>query len=198
MAVILEKCPEDWTQQLLIRYAPGSSESENTRVTTNRSASGGIGYTEATLVKLHQNILRATQSYHRTQVQYDHLIRKVIGWEDVAKNHSNPSRIFKRTLPKVQPSPGSSRNALNNIIEVIITPKVEWFWKCRIRSPFYKVLGVILTGLTFIVLWSEMTFSITSPTLSIFALMLEYAAVSSGSYFFIEVSVVTLFHHHIM
>ena len=183
MAVILEKCPEEWTQQLLNRYAPGNENPE--RMTRGTAAVSGVGYTENTLVKLHQNILRATQAHHRTQTQFDHLIRKVINWEDVAKNYANPSKIYKRTLAKVQPAPGSSRNAMNNLVEAIVTPKVEWFWKCRIRSPFYKVLGVFLTALTFIVLWSEMTFSIVSPTLSIFALILNYAG-GTGSYFFIE------------
>src|SRR6185312_1958061 len=105
-------------------------------------------------------------AHHRTWVQWNHLITKVIDWEDVAKNSANPSRSFKRTLG---PDLSLRENIIDRVIGRIYTPTVEWYWKCRFRSPILKVLGVVLAIVTFLVIWSEMTFSIIRPNLSIFS-----------------------------
>lgn len=175
MAVILEKCPIEWKAKLFTQPESGQRSTRGLNTTEH-------SYNEATCVRLHQNIINSLQAHHRTQIQFDHLIRKVIDWEDVAKNQANPSRIFKPTLPRHLHSYGT----MESIKNVVFNPKVEWYWKCRIRSPFFKCLGAILTCFTFIVVWSEMTFSILSPPLSIFALLINVAK-DHDSFFFIEV-----------
>lgn len=175
MAVIIEKCPVEWRTKLF-------SQNETTRSNRGPTSTDHI-YNEATCVRLHQNIINSLQAHHRTQTQFDHLIKKVIDWEDVAKNQSNPSRIFKPTLPRHLHSYGQ----VESIKNAIFNPKVEWYWKCKIRSPFYQTLGFVLTCFTFIVVWSEMTFSVSSPTLSIFAILINVAK-EHDSFFFIEVS----------
>lgn len=179
MDVIVEKCPLEWKAKLF---------SQNESVQSNRGLNSTDHiYNETTCVRLHQNIINSLQAHHRTQIQFDHLIRKVIDWEDVAKNQSNPSRLFKPTLPRRDFAYGN----LSTIKNTVFNPKVEWYWKCVVRNPFYKTLGVILTCFTFIVVWSEMTFSISSPTLSIFACLVNVAK-DHDNYFLIEVSTHTI------
>lgn len=135
------------------------------------------------LVRLHQNVIRSTQAHHRTKVQWDLLIGTVVDWEDVSKNEVNPSRMFKKTFP---PGPPAT-TTLGVIKEALYTPRTEWYWKCIFRSNFYRCLGYFLAILTIMVVWSELTFSITFRTFSIYALLIEFAS-ESGSYFFIEVT----------
>ena len=183
LAVIIEKCPLEWKSKLF-------SQNESGRSNPGPSSSDHI-YNEASCVRLHQNILNCSQAHHRTQIQFDQLIRKVIDWEDVAKNHSNPSRLFKPTLPRRS----LSSNHLETIKDAVFNPKVEWYWKCKVRNPFYKTLGAILTCFSFVVVWSEMTFSVKSPTLSIFSLLINVAK-EHESFFFIEVSLSYVFRIH--
>lgn len=173
MDIILKKCPEAWKNTLLTRYQNPQDRSRGNR---------GIAYNEKALVRLHQSVIRASQAHSRTKVQWDVLIASAVDWEDVGHNEGSPSRIFKTTFPRGPPQ----KSTLGIIKEAIYTPTVEWYWKCSIRSPFYRSLGYFLTLLTFMVVWSEMTFSITHPTFSIYAMVMEYAT-QSGSYFFMEV-----------
>lgn len=175
MDIILTKCPEEWTNKLISRY----NDLENQ---DSISSSRGVSYTEADLVRLHKNILKSSQAFHRTQLQWGYLIEKVFEWEDIAKNQLNPSRIFKRTLDEQEKQP----SIVTSIKQAIYTPKVEWYWKCQIRSPLYKCLGVILAIFSFLVVWSEMTFSIINPNLSVFSLLYE-AAQKRENYIMIEI-----------
>ncbi|KAI1295474.1 G-protein coupled receptor-associated protein LMBRD2 [Halotydeus destructor] len=171
--IILEKCPPDWKNTLLNRMQSFPDRSRGNR---------GVSYNEKALVRLHQNVIRAMQAHHRTKVQWDRAIYGAVDCEDISKNQVNPSRNFKRTFPRTLPA----TNTVDAIKEALYTSRVEWYWKCIIRSPFYLCLGYFLTGLTFVVLWSELTFSITSHTFSVYALLIEFAK-KTESYFFMEI-----------
>lgn len=173
--IILSKCPDDWVNTLLNRYQNPQQENRN-------RGSGGVAYNEKTLVKLHQNVIRSSQAHHRTKVQWDVLIQTVVDWEDVSKNEVNPSRYFKKTFPPGPPA----KTTMGVMKEALYTPRTEWYWKCIIRSKYYRCLGYFLAVLTCMVVWSELTFSITFKTFSIYALLIEFAS-ESGSYFFMEV-----------
>jgi len=171
--IILTKCPEDWREKLLNRTVEVSDRSRGTR---------GIAYNEKTLVRLHQNVIRASQARHRTKAQWDVLIKNAVDCEDISKNEVNPTRTFKRTIPRILPA----TSTIGVVKEALYTPKVEWYWKCVIRNPLFKCLGYLLTALTVAVLWSEMTFSVTSSTLSIYALIIKFAK-ETESYLFMDV-----------
>lgn len=174
MDIILTKCPDDWTNKLIAKY--NNSEEQS------RASSRAVTYSEADLVRLHSNILKSTQAVNRVRLQWDYLIEQVFEWEDVAKNQLNPTRIFKHTHEE----PVKQSSIWRSVRESLYTPHVEWYWKCRIRSPLYKCIGVVLAVFSFVVVWSEMTFSITNPKLSVFALLHD-AARRRESYFVIEI-----------
>lgn len=172
MDVILDKCPLEYKLRLLQRYENELEPSRGGRT---------VAYTENDLVRLHRNILKASQFHHRTHIQWNLLIEQVISWEDVAKNQMNISHRYTKSFPATSSSTGIWRT----VCESFYTPTVEWYWKCKIRSPMFKVLGVVLALLSFIVIWSEMTFSVTSPRLSVFALLYDVCR-KSESYFLTE------------
>lgn len=169
--IVLTKCPDEWRENLINR----------TQVTDRSRGGRDTTLNEKALVRLHKNVIRAAQASHRTQVQWDVLIRKAVDFEDVAKNEINPARTFKRTIPRKLPA----TTTFDVLREALYTPKVEWYWKCVVRSPLCKCLGYLLSALTFVVLWSEMTFSVTSSTLSLYALIIEFAK-KTDSYFFMD------------
>lgn len=179
MDIILSKCPQDWANRIIVRY----SDLEEGGPTIS---SRGATYSESDLVRLHKNILKSSQAFHRTQLQWEYLMEKVLEWEDVAKNQMNPSRMFKRSIEDQNPKP----SAWASIKGKLYTPKIEWYWKCQIRSPLYKFISVILAIFSFLLVWSEMTFSITNPNLSVFSLLHE-AARRRESYYVIEILSIT-------
>ena len=169
--VILEKCPPEWAQQIRTRILDGSGY----------TAARGNAYNEKSFVRMHQTLNRAMQTHRRTHNQWDYLIKKAIEWEDVAKNELNHLPIYKSSL-----SSKESTSQLTNLIRnYIYTPKIEWYWKCVVRGPTFRVLSYVLAAFSVMVIWSEITFSIESIPLSIFALLFK----GFGShYFLIEVS----------
>lgn len=175
---ILNKCPLEWRNQMVARCG------QNPEV-SNRGFLG-TAYNEKSYIRMHKSIIRAMQYHHRTQCQWDLLIQQAIQWEDVAKNEMSPSRTYKSSI--------NNREFLSPfgkfIRDTIYTPSVEWYWKCLIRGHFYRILGYILTVFSLMVIWSEVTFSVQSVPLSIFALVMR---LTRSHYLFIEVRLLIIF-----
>ncbi|XP_054154201.1 G-protein coupled receptor-associated protein LMBRD2-like [Oppia nitens] len=169
--IIVDKCPLDWRHQMMNRLAQTSAQSV--------SYSGNT-FNEKTLTRMHKNIIQAMQTNHRTHCKWNVLITDSIECEDISKNEINVNRHFR---PTIESRP---KSALTMFIKTsIYTPRVEWYWKCCVRSPFYRLLGYCLTILSLMVIWSEMTFSIQSIPLSIFALIMDSLR-NNYNYFFVE------------
>lgn len=63
----------------------------------------------------------------------------------------------------------------------------EWYWECLLRPWFYRILAVVLSVFSVIVVWSECTFFSTTPVLSLFAVFIQLAE-KTYNYIYIEVS----------
>lgn len=63
----------------------------------------------------------------------------------------------------------------------------EWYWECLLRPWFYRILAVVLSIFSVIVVWSECTFFSTTPVLSLFAVFIQLAE-KTYNYIYIEVS----------
>ncbi|KAK2724757.1 LMBR1 domain-containing protein 2 homolog [Artemia franciscana] len=120
---------------------------------------------EKSLAKLHKQVIKAVHVYKRTETQWDTIVSKIKDFEDVAKNRDSNDRRFHSSS---QEQRGEVWNRLNS-------PKLEWYWKCMMRRHFYRALGVILTVFSVTVVWSELTFFVKEPTLSIFAAFVDAA-----------------------
>ena len=62
----------------------------------------------------------------------------------------------------------------------------EWYWKVWLKPWCLRVLAVILAILSVALIWSEVTFFIVRPRLSLFAIFL-YEAQEGYFYFYVEV-----------
>lgn len=67
----------------------------------------------------------------------------------------------------------------------------EWYWECLLRPWFYRILAVVLSVFSVIVVWSECTFFSTTPVLSLFAVFIQLAE-KTYNYIYIEVSLYLL------
>ncbi|ODM93216.1 LMBR1 domain-containing protein 2 [Orchesella cincta] len=113
------------------------------------------------LVKLHRNVKRALQAFNRTETQYERAITHAIYLEDVERSLNSGTRIFKHTFE-------TSRAFWNHLPN-----SFEWFTRCVVHSYGLKVLSLMCWGLSFMIIWSEVTFFNKSPVLSFFALLLN-------------------------
>ncbi|KAI5720618.1 hypothetical protein M8J77_009531 [Diaphorina citri] len=127
-----------------------------------------------TLVNLHSQLIKALQTYGRTNTQWGMMVQQVILLEDIEKNQGNRERLFVHTFPQDH---AKSYLAVN--------PKLEWYWRCWVEPKLMLVLGVGAGLMSLAVLWSEVTFFNKSPVLSLFAILLNRSR-DSYDYFTIE------------
>lgn len=174
--IILEKCPDDWRAHLVAKFDRAQDSKYGGR------SSSDMNYGEKSLARINANIKKATQTHHRTHCQWDLVIRKAIEAEDVARNADSPLTIFKSTLPE-----STSENAIQRVYrDVFYTPTVEWYWKCVIKTAVCRCFGYLAALISAIIVWSEMTFSVYQPTLSILA-WIRLSASYNYDYLLIEV-----------
>lgn len=120
---------------------------------------------EKALVRLHRQVIKSLQTLQRTEALWNVQVNKVLHLEDVAKNAVSLDHRFKTEFPKHRT--GFSR--------AMYSPTLEWYWECVVKAPFLKALAVITAFLSFVVVWSELTFFNREPVLSIFANVLDIA-----------------------
>lgn len=176
---IVDKCPADWKRRsnAFRRQAAASNSMYDSDPSKTRN------YDINSMINLHRRVISAVHYHRQINCRWNHMIKEVIEWEDVARNQmesqiSPSSRIFKSTLPKER-----------SIIYSIYNTKVEWYWKCLIRVWILRVVGFTMAAFSIAVVWSEIAFpiSIFSPKLSIFAYFVDYFQVAQ-KYFQLEVS----------
>eukprot|EP00102_Acyrthosiphon_pisum_P023663 XP_016660873.1 PREDICTED: LMBR1 domain-containing protein 2 homolog [Acyrthosiphon pisum] len=125
------------------------------------------------LTQLHEQLIIAVATYHRTKTQSSLMIEKAIFLEDINSNMTSKERKFKKMFNK--PSKLNSYAAT-----------IEWYWWCRLHPMMLQVLSVITGVLSVIIVWSEITFFKKQPVLSIFALMVNVAK-QNNNYVLIQV-----------
>lgn len=167
---ILQKVPEEMSSYVACRN------------TDDNSINPTETPTEASLIRLHRQVIKSLQTHHRTQTQWAALMDHVLELEDIAHNEVSRDRNFKRTFQIYRP-------AWQNLI---CNPMIEWYWKCMFRGWVLRVLSIILMVFSIFVVWSEVTFFIKSPTISLFAVFINLAK-KNYDYVYIEiVSCVTI------
>ncbi|XP_070820709.1 G-protein coupled receptor-associated protein LMBRD2B-like isoform X1 [Chaetodon trifascialis] len=151
---ILTKCPPVYREEM-------ERNMENSAVEQN------VLPTKRSLVNLHKKVISAVQRHGQTQVLWHILVNEAFHLEDVAKSQSSSVRQFMHSFP--------SAHHHSWIHRLIYSPTVEWYWECVFRQRLYRLLAVLLCLLSAAVVWSESTFSSTSPVLSLFAVFVNMA-----------------------
>jgi len=185
MKEILSKCPSEWRNNLIDRFYNTNSNTQTQNL---------IALNEKSLVRMNQTIKKVMQTHHRVHCQYMNVIKDAIELENIGRNKMNINRYHKLALPN---HASSHHHLIQLLFTHVYTPKVEWLWKCKFREPCFARLSFILVALSAMVIWSEMTFSIHNPPLSIFAYTFFWFR-NNGHYVLIEVSChyFCVYHQH--
>ncbi|EDQ90121.1 uncharacterized protein MONBRDRAFT_18680 [Monosiga brevicollis MX1] len=177
--LILLKCPA---------HADGAIDFQDATPSRKASARYSGELTQASLADLHAKVIKLNGIIKRCNTQRQHLIERAIHFEDVKKQRNKADHKFSSTA-------GSS-------YEVCCYNLQPWEQAFAfaltssgfIRPVLYLAAAVFCTILSLIVVWSEVLFFTTSPTMSIYALLLNHTG-DSGYYFNIEViTFFTLFY----
>ncbi|XP_043455792.1 G-protein coupled receptor-associated protein LMBRD2 isoform X1 [Prionailurus bengalensis] len=166
---ILKKCPTEYQEKM----GRNMDDYEDFDEKHNTYPS------EKSLVKLHKQVIYSVQRHRRTQVQWQILLEQAFYLEDVAKNETSATRQFVHTFQAPEPE--------NKFLQYFYNPTVEWYWECLLRPWFYRILAVVLSIFSVIVVWSECTFFSTTPVLSLFAVFIQLAE-KTYNYIYIEIA----------
>lgn len=129
---------------------------------------------EKSLIRLHKHVIKSLQILQRTEGEKEFFlfigilliviflalwnvqVEKVLYLEDVEKN--------------IQGMPPFRTESSDR---TLIHPMIQWYWECRFKSMFLKLLSCITATLSVMVVWSELVFFNQHPVLSIFANVLS-------------------------
>jgi len=167
--VILEKCPD--SIKGTVRPCALEDYQDYREDGTSRVISAETS--EKYLVRLHSQLIRSLQAYHRTQAQWERIVARALDLEDEVANLGNADRKFLRSALTAESSPtvGSSPGLFSRLY----SPSVEWHWRCLLRPGLLRILAGVCAVFSVLVVWSEVTFFNTSPVLSVFAVAVKSA-----------------------
>lgn len=168
LEVIIQKCPES-SQSSFSRGTDDYVDYDDYLKETGSKVSET--YTEKSLVKLHKQVIVVTHTSKRTLCQWNMQLEKVFELEDLSRNAGSSDRHYKSSLRG--PSSGAK-------------PIFEWYWRVWIFPWLLRITAILLFLLSVTLVWSEVTFFITKPVLSIYAQMIRGASVGYY-YFYVEV-----------
>ncbi|XP_027205526.2 G-protein coupled receptor-associated protein LMBRD2B [Dermatophagoides pteronyssinus] len=165
LQIIIDKCPESFRNEL-----NESSIDLDLNFELN----------EKRLVSLNSKINKAMQTSHRTEVQYQMLIKQAIHLEEIIKELNDDENSSLKA--------SSSLNNVSRIERWLIrnVPNVEFLLQHKhiiVYKIFFLVFGYLFALFSISIVWSEFTFSIKSIPISIFALIINLI---DYNYFWIE------------
>ncbi|CEG81662.1 hypothetical protein RMATCC62417_15834 [Rhizopus microsporus] len=128
--------------------------------------------TEDYLVKLSRRMILAIRMRNRKKALWNNLLEEAFYLQDIIKNKDTSERRFTSTL----------RVKKDDTKWNIFQSTVEWWWAIRIAPLLYRILAILFSVISVFIIWSELTFNVKSPTLSIVSWALKacgtnYAAV---------------------
>lgn len=170
--IILEKCPESMMRSSFPPATPpGYQDSEEVAAGDNESADTSERY----LAKLHSEVIRSLQAYHRTQAQWELVVVRGLHLEDEVANLECAEKKFSRSALTSGTTEPFLGQRLSMFISTLYSRYVEWYWRCLLRPFLLRVLACFCALVSILVVWSEITFFNTSPVLSVFAVAVKSA-----------------------
>lgn len=144
------------------------------------------------LVKLHRKVIRAVQTHQRCQIQWRSLLEKSFYLEDVELSERMGKIPKQWTTFSEQNKPKFYGPSRFRGFELPAVPdKIQFFWHCKVKQHLFKFLALLFTTMTTLILWSECTFFISSPQLSLAALLLHGLA-TNYHYKFIQICAIAM------
>ncbi|VDM68239.1 unnamed protein product [Strongylus vulgaris] len=108
------------------------------------------------LIRLHKRVISAIQYHHRTTAQWSSLMKQALFLEDISQAELS--------------------GHLESTSCTFFPESVRYFWLVTAQRPLCMILAILLTGMTIMILISECTFFIVSPTLTPAGIIVDYAA----------------------
>ncbi|KAM3579888.1 hypothetical protein VKS41_007609 [Umbelopsis sp. WA50703] len=146
--------------------------SEVTSRDTFRSVSIPRQLTEQYLVDLNQRMIKAARMRDRKLALWNNLIRDAFYLQDIVANQDSLDHHFYSTVRPLRE--GTTTQDLKI--------RLEWWWAVRIKPVLTRTLAVVCAAIGICIIWSELTFNVRQPVLSIVEITLRacglnYAAV---------------------
>uniref|UniRef100_A0A914HJB5 Phosphatidylglycerophosphatase and protein-tyrosine phosphatase 1 n=1 Tax=Globodera rostochiensis TaxID=31243 RepID=A0A914HJB5_GLORO len=138
---------------------------------------------DAYLIKLHRKVINAAQNYRHCQAQWHSLIESAFYLEDVEL--AEQSGLLPAQWARLDVGNGgtnrrktkSAAAALSLLVAALPGyAKARFHLFVTLRRPISQCLAVCFAAMTALILWSECTFFIVSPQLSLAARVLHSAA----------------------
>ncbi|XP_017024242.1 LMBR1 domain-containing protein 2 homolog [Drosophila kikkawai] len=136
---------------------------------------------EKSLVRIHAQVIKALQTLQRAEALWSVQVQAVLHLEDVNRNMYSSERSFKAEFPQQR----------TQLVGMCHSSKVQWYWECRLKMPFLRMMSFLTATMSVMVVWSELTFFCRRPVLSIFANAI-YVAKDSYNFFTIELFSTTI------
>ncbi|VDM17361.1 unnamed protein product [Hydatigera taeniaeformis] len=155
-----------------------------TRYTRGGRPESGLGLDEAVLttqrlVRLHKRLKRAYHHCCRAHALWHEALCQAASAEDVYNNCiAGRSRFFEHGPTPAALSTRDSHSSVFPLWQRLVGlnsrfSSLEWYWRCRIYPLVLRALGAILSAISLLVVWSECTFFVRKPRLSVIAAVLQ-------------------------
>ncbi|XP_011185925.1 LMBR1 domain-containing protein 2 homolog [Zeugodacus cucurbitae] len=152
---ILRKVPTELIERAIRNYARGGS---NGGIPTNIP-------TEKSLIRIHKQVIKSLQTLQRSESLWSVQVETVLYLEDISRNMHSADRLFTSEFPSQRPQ----------LCRALYSPSLHWYWECKCKTHFLKALSILTAIMSFMVVWSELTFFNRQPVLSIFAQAINIA-----------------------
>ncbi|CAO3686405.1 unnamed protein product [Rhizopus stolonifer] len=134
--------------------------------------------TEDYLVKVSKRMILAYRMRNRKHALWNNLLDHAFYLQDIIKNKDRATRQFYSTLRQQKEDDKWGQ----------ISATIEWWWVVRISPFLNRIIAILFSLISVFIIWSELTFNVRKPTLSIVSLALKscgtnYAAVEIMAFF---------------
>ncbi|ORX49900.1 LMBR1-domain-containing protein [Hesseltinella vesiculosa] len=119
--------------------------------------------TEEYLVDVNRKMILAERMKERRIALWNNLLAEAFYLQDIEANRGNTDRRFHSSLRPLH-EPSFWKDQLL---------RLEWWWVIVFRSRVYRGLSLLVAGISICMLWSELTFNIKSPFVSIVGLSIK-------------------------
>uniref|UniRef100_A0A0R3S0S6 LMBR1 domain-containing protein 2 n=1 Tax=Elaeophora elaphi TaxID=1147741 RepID=A0A0R3S0S6_9BILA len=150
-----------YAQTIVAKFPPELVSQINSQSNDGFSFDYGIAPASEDFIRLHKRVISAIQNHHRRQAQWNALILRALYLEDV--HQAEITGQFVRTK-------GHQTNFFH------CPARFCFLWHVFYKRILMKVLGFFFYMITGFIMWSECTFFIIHPRLSLAALIVHHAA----------------------
>ncbi|KAJ1968771.1 hypothetical protein IWQ62_001041 [Dispira parvispora] len=115
---------------------------------------------EKYLVDFHVRVMRALSREARCRAHWEQGLRRALLLQDILASGDNPTRTFESDLPWYRNAP-------------VWRKTLSWWWYLKLQPMAYRIVAMACTGLSIALIWSELTFNVVEPQLSVFAYLMH-------------------------